>query len=114
MKHQLIFLTIAAGTVAASSAVAGQNQAAQSTTQTMSLESHYPEYRAGADETPTKTRKQVRAETDAARRLGLLEFNDHELPTATPEQACIIAEGGRQALAEEQRAALRTAQRPRN
>ncbi len=74
-------------------------------------ESHYPAEATG-DVGQGKTRAQVVAETAAARRLGLMDVSDHELPRiATPAEERIIADAGRQAVLAEQHAEFRSAQR---
>ena len=61
-----------------------------------------------AEPIPSKSRAEVRAETAAAFRLGLLNFGEAGPREATAEEERIIAEAGRQAALAEQRDLNRT------
>ena len=70
---------------------------------------YLPDYTSvAAEAVPVKSRAQVRAETAAASRLGLLSFGEGDVPQATPEQERIIAEAGREVAFAEQREQGRT------
>ena len=69
---------------------------------------YLPEHTSVAEAIPVKSRAQVRAETAAAARLGLLNFGEGDVPLATPEQERIIADAGREVALAEQREQGRT------
>ena len=71
---------------------------------------HYPpDDNSTADASTSKSRAQVKAELDAARRLGLVNFGEAGPRETTAAEERIIAEAGRQAALAEQRNQNRTA-----